>query len=254
MSEHIRTQVANRIMTIVIDRQDKRNALTDAMYGALADSIERAQSDPDVRVVVLRSEGDIFTAGNDLGDFAAARPGHGPRNVSRFLQAAAQAAKPLLAAVQGRAVGVGTTILLHCDYVVLAEDAVLSTPFVSLGLVPEAASSLLLPAMVGHLRAFAMLGMGDAVAAADALTWGLANAVVPRGELTATVEATAARLAASPIGSLIETKALMRPMNAITAQMDAEGEKFARRLVSEEAREAFAAFAERRPPDFSRFA
>src|SRR5690554_7148919 len=157
----------------------KKNALTDAMYGALADALEQAEASADIRVVVLRAEGEIFSAGNDLGEFAAQSRNQGPavRQVERFLRNLVTARTPLVAAVQGKAVGVGTTMLLHCDLVVLAEDAQLMTPFVNLALVPEASSSLLMPLRIGHVRAFEMFALGDPVEARDALAWGLANRV-----------------------------------------------------------------------------
>ena len=253
MTAHITVAKADGILTLVMNRPDKKNALTDAMYGVLADAIEDAETDAAVRVIVLRGEGDMFTAGNDLADFAAAKPGEAARNVGRFIHAIARATKPLIAAVQGRAVGVGTTMLLHCDYVVLAEDARLTTPFVSLGLVPEAASSLLLPARVGHLRAFAMLALGEAVEARQAVDWGLASAVVPLSELVPAIEAAAARIARQPLGAIRATKQLMRNAEQLTGQMAVEGREFTARLQSPEAKEAFMAFAQRREPDFTQF-
>jgi enoyl-CoA hydratase/carnithine racemase len=253
MTEHILSTNANGVLTLIMNRPDKKNALTEAMYGALADGIEAAQTDPTIRVVVLRGAGDMFTAGNDVAEFAAARPDDGPRHVARFIRAIAVAAKPLIAAVQGRAVGVGTTMLLHCDHVILAEGAQLTTPFVSLGLVPEAASSLLLPARIGHVRAFAMLALGEAVDARDAVAWGLANAVVPQEELETAIAAAAGRIARQPLGAVIATKALMRDTDTITTQMDVEGTEFLARLQSPEAKEAFMAFAQRRAPDFTQF-
>ena len=147
MTDHIKIENNTGILSLTMARPDKKNALTNAMYGALADAIEAAENDPNVRVVLIRGEGDMFTAGNDVGEFAAIAEGvsHGERHVSRFLQALARSSRPLVAAVQGRAVGIGTTMLLHCDLVVLADNALLSTPFVNLALVPEAASSLLMP-------------------------------------------------------------------------------------------------------------
>jgi len=253
MTAHITVGKADGVLTLVMNRPEKKNALTDAMYGILADEIEGAQTDSATRVVVIRGEGDMFTAGNDLADFAAAKPGEGPRNVGRFIHAIARATKPLIAAVQGRAVGVGTTMLLHCDYVLLAEDAKLTTPFVNLGLVPEAASSLLLPARIGHLRAFSMLALGEAVAAHEAVAWGLANAVVPLGELVSAIEAVAARIARQPTGAVQATKRLMRDAEQLTGQMAVEGKEFTARLQSPEAKEAFMAFAQRREPDFTQF-
>jgi enoyl-CoA hydratase/carnithine racemase len=254
MSEHVKITLADGVLTLTLDRPDKKNALTDAMYRALADALEAAESDSAVRVILLRAEGEMFTAGNDVGEFAAvAMSGKGPQQVLRFIGALPRATKPLVAAVQGRAVGVGTTLLLHCDYVVLAEDALLTTPFVGLALVPEAASSLLLPARIGHARAFGMFALGEAVNAADALAWGLANRVVPLAELNTVAADIARRLAAQPPGALATTKRLMRDAEAISAVMDIESAEFLARLKSPEAAEAFRAFAERRPPDFSKF-
>ncbi|PSJ39488.1 enoyl-CoA hydratase [Allosphingosinicella deserti] len=254
MSEHIRIRNAEGVLTLVMDRPDKKNALTDAMYRVLADQIAGAQNDADVRVIVLRGEGEMFTAGNDIGEFAAAAAGGAELgNVGRFIKALAANEKPLVAAVQGRAVGVGTTMLLHCDHVVLAEDAQLSTPFVSLALVPEAASSLLLPARIGHLRAFSMLALGEPVSAADAIAWGLANQAVPAAELQAAAEGIAQRLSRQPLGAIMATKRLMRDAAGIAAHMDVETAQFLTRLGTPEAREAFMAFAQRRAPDYTQF-
>lgn len=257
VSEHVQIDRTDGILTLVLNRPEKKNALTDGMYRALADALEASNDDPTVRVILLRGEGDIFTAGNDIADFAAVNLGGAksdePKNVHRFIRNISRATKPIVAAVQGRAVGVGATMLLHCDQVVLAEDAKLTTPFVGLALVPEASSSLLLTARIGHLRAFSMFALGEAVGAQDALAWGLANRVVPLAELKASAEALAGRLAKQPIGALVATKRLMRDAEAVGRRMEEESAEFARRLTSPEAAEAFTAFAERRPPDFSKF-
>lgn len=253
MSDHITRTQADGVLTLTLDRPAKKNALTDGMYAALTEALEAAQRDPEVRVVLLRAEGESFTAGNDLSEFAAvAMGGSMPQNVLRFLEQLARADKPLLAAVQGNAVGVGATLLLHCDYVVLADDARLSTPFVGLALVPEAASSSLLPARIGHLRAFSMFALGERVDAQTALSWGLCNQVVSREALTATATEVAQRLARQPLGALVATKRLMRQPEPTLAQMQRENEVFLQRLTTAEAREAFTAFAERRPADFSK--
>ena len=256
MTEHVRTENSNGVLVLTLARPDKKNALTDAMYGKLADTIEGAETDPSVRVLLIRGEGDMFTAGNDVGEFAAVATGksEGSRNVIRFIESLARCTRPLVAAVQGRAVGVGTTMLLHCDLVVLADNALLSTPFVSLALVPEAASSLLMPLRIGQVRAYEMFALGETVPASSALQWGLANRVVPLEKLDAEAAALAHRLARQPAGALIATKRLMRNAEALVAQMTAEGEQFAQRLRTAEAREAFQAFAERRPPDFTKIA
>ncbi len=256
MTEHIKTEVDAGILTITIARADKKNALTNDMYGALADALGRAETDQAIRVVLLQSEGDSFTAGNDLADFSAQSRGahQGERHVTRFLKCLAKATRPLVAAVQGNAVGVGTTMLLHCDLVYVADTARLVTPFVNLALVPEAASSLLLPARIGHARAYAMFALGEPVDASTAVSIGLANAMVPAADLRAKARSAAEALAKRPVGALAHTKALMRDADTISSRMDREGVIFQERLKTAEAREAFAAFAERRPPDFSKVA
>jgi enoyl-CoA hydratase/carnithine racemase len=253
MVEHIKTDLSGGVLTIKLARPDKKNALTDVMYGALADAFEAAETDPTVRVILLQGEGDMFCAGNDVGEFAAAASGafQGQRHVDRFLHVLAKSSRPLVAAVQGRAVGIGTTLLLHCDFILLADNALLSTPFVNLALVPEAASSLLLPARIGHVRAFEMFALGEPVNAHSAVDFGLANRVVPLDSLPAEALAVAERIARQPAGALSATKRLMHDPAVLTAQMDVESAIFNERLQTAEAREAFTAFAERRPPDFS---
>ncbi len=241
------------VVTLLMNRPDKKNALTDAMYGAMAEAMESAQEDAAVRVVVIRGAGDLFCAGNDIGDFLKSSGNVSEANVFRFIRLLGTFTKPLVAGVQGHAVGIGTTMLLHCDYVVLAEDAKLSTPFTGLGLVPEAASSLLLPSAIGHQRAFAMLAMGERMGASEALASGLANTVVPNTDLDASVAEAAARIAALPPGAVQASKALMREPALVAEKMEAEIDIFAQRLQSNEAREAFTAFMEKRKPDFSRF-
>jgi len=256
MTEHIKIEHRDHILTLTFARPDKKNALTNAMYGTLADAILAAETDPATRVIVLRGEGDMYTAGNDVGEFATMATGQfrGERHVSRFIDAIARSTRPMVAAVQGRAVGIGTTMLLHCDFVVLAENALLSTPFVGLALVPEAASSLLLPLRIGSARAYDMFALGETVDAKTALTIGIANRVVPLDRLHAEAASVAARLAKLPAGSLAATKRLMRNAELLVAQMAAESKVFAERLTTPEAREAFTAFAEKRPPDFMKLA
>ncbi|HTO60113.1 MAG TPA: enoyl-CoA hydratase [Bradyrhizobium sp.] len=256
MTEHVVIEKDKGILTLTLARPDKKNALTNAMYGKLADAIEAAETDADARVIVIRGQGDMFTAGNDVGEFAviAAGGARGEQHVHRFLRALVACSRPLVAAVQGRAVGIGTTMLLHCDLVVLADNALLSTPFVSLALVPEAASSLLLPLRIGHARAYEMFAFGETVSAKDALHWGLANRVVPLEQVGDVAADLAAKLARQPVGALATTKRLMRKADMLAAQIAAESECFAERLKTAEAREAFTAFAERRPPDFMKLA
>lgn len=255
MTDHVKVTYADGVKTLTLARPDKKNALSNEMYGRLADAIDAANDDPASRVIVIRGEGDMFTAGNDVGEFAATARGENAneeRHVVRFLHALAATPRPLVAAVNGRAVGVGTTMLLHCDFVLLGEDASLSTPFVNLGLVPEAASTLQLPARIGHLRAYEMFALGEPVTAKQALDWGLANRVVATADLHSEASRIAGLLAAKPVGSLMATKRLMRDVAAVSAQMQAESAEFRVRLRSPEAKEAFSAFLERRPPDFSK--
>lgn len=256
MSEHIRVESKDGVLTLTFARPEKKNALNNAMYGVLADSLISAESDPSARVVVLRGEGDMFTSGNDVGEFAAFAVGamQGERHVLHFVRALAEASRPIVAAVQGRAVGIGTTMLLHCDFVLLADDAQLSTPFVNLALVPEAGSTLLMPARIGHARAYEMFALGEAMDARTALHLGIANRIVPLAKLHEEAAEIAARLARLPAGSLAATKRLMRDPAALRAQIEAESERFAARLKTAEAREAFTAFAERRPADFTKVA
>lgn len=252
----IRTDLTDGVLIITLARPDKKNALTNEMYGTLADIIERAEHDHNVRVLLVQGDGDMFTAGNDVSEFAAIASGKGPseRHVHRFLHALAKATVPIVAAVHGKAVGVGTTMLLHCDYVLLAQDAQLITPFVNLALVPEAASSYLMPLRIGHARAFEMFAMGEPLDAQTAVAWGIANKVCNNDQLRAEARRMAERIAAKPAGSLSAMKALMRKAEALVAQMDSESAKFQERLTSAEAKEAFAAFAEKRKPDFSKVA
>lgn len=250
----VNIEVVDGIQTITLARPDKKNALTNDMYGALADALEAAEARADIRVTVFQGDGDLFTAGNDLGDFAKQSDGAGPavRHVSRFLKNLAVASAPLVAAVQGKAVGVGTTMLLHCDLVVMSEEAQLITPFVNLALLPEAASTWLIPNRIGYARAYEMFALGEPVSAQNALAWGLANRVVPLANLRAEANQLARKLAQKPQGSLTAMKRLMRDADAISGQIDRESVLFAQRLKSAEAKEAFAAFAEKRKPDFSK--
>jgi enoyl-CoA hydratase/carnithine racemase len=244
-------------MTLTFNRPEKKNAITDEMYGALADALGSAARDDAVRVVLFLSTGDSFTAGNDLASFARQseaprRRTDGPSNVERFIRAMANAEKPVVAGVRGRAVGIGLTMLLHCDLVYVAEDAELSAPFVSLALVPEAASSLLLVARLGHVRAFSIFAAGRVVGGRDAARWGLATQALAADDVDEAARGAANRLASQPRESLATTKRLMRDAAAITTRIDEELAHFATRLTSPEAQEAFRAFAERRTPDFAK--
>lgn len=255
MDQQVIVNVAGPLMSLTMNRPEKKNALTNAMYGVLADGLQRAQDDPAIRCILIRGEGDCFTAGNDLSDFASISAGGGPveRQVNRFLRGLATADKPIVAAVQGLAVGVGTTMLLHCDVVCVTEQARLTTPFVNLALVPEAASSQLLQARIGYARAFSMIALGEPVDGKTAVEWGLARYLVSADGLRAKALAVAHTLAEKPIGALRASKRLMRDGEQISGTMDRESEVFAQRLKSPEAAEAFRAFAEKRSPNFSQF-
>jgi len=255
MSEHVRTATQGDILRLTLARPQKKNSLTGPMYVALGEAIARAQDDPAIRVVLLDAEGDAFCAGNDLADFAAVAAGTAERGDMKafvFLQALARARKPCVAAVHGLAVGIGVTMLMHFDLVYVAEDAKLSTPFVNLAVVPEAGSSLLIPARIGYARAFAMFALGEAIDGRTAAALGLANLALPAAEVRPKALAAAQALAAKPTGALQATKQLMRDAEAISALIARESEVFGARLRTREAAEAFRAFAEKRPPDFSK--
>jgi enoyl-CoA hydratase/carnithine racemase len=248
MTHDIGVTTDGALVEIRMNRPSKKNALTDAMYGAMADALEAAGVDPEVKAVLITAEGDMFSAGNDLSDFAATAlkaSGGEVRNVHRFLHAIATAEKPLIAAVTGHGVGIGTTMLLHCDVVVIAEEAKLTTPFTSLGLTPEAASSLLLPARIGHTRAFMMLALGQPISGADAARFGIATEALPLGEVDARARALARECCTRPAEAMRLTKMLMRDAEAVTSRIGRENEHFQERLRSPEAKAAFEAFFKR---------
>jgi enoyl-CoA hydratase/carnithine racemase len=251
----IHSEAGGGIQRIEMRRAEKRNALTRVMYAAMADALEQAAVDVSVRVVLILGAPGVFSSGNDLADFVANPPTDEQAPVFRFLRALVGFDKPIVAGVAGMAVGIGTTMLLHCDYVVASEDAQFSTPFVNLGLCPEAASSLLLPLAIGPKRASEMLLFGERVPAARLLEWGLLNAVVPNERLVEAAEKRAALLAAKPPDAVRATKRLLRrslaPLAADTLAV--EGREFAALLASPAAKECLAAFLEKRPPDPSKF-
>lgn len=253
--DQILTEKRDGILRIEINRPDKKNALTAAMYQAMADAIKSAEADNKVRVVLIHGKADLFTAGNDLQDFLDNPPRDENRPVFQFLYGISQAQKPIVAAVAGPAVGVGTTMLLHCDLVYAAPNARLQLPFVNLALVPEAGSSLLLPALMGYQRAAELLLLGEPFTAQKAKEIGLVTEVVPEDQLFDTAMAQAKKLAAKPAASLRLTKRLMKQgqMAAVAQQIKLESTHFGERLNSPEAKEAFSAFLEKRKPDFSRF-
>ncbi len=254
MTEHVKVSVDNGVMEITWNRPEKKNAITNAMYKAVGDALDRASADKSIRVALFTSEGDSFSAGNDISVFAAANSGaatEAPQG-HRLIHTLAKFDKPLVAGVKGVAIGVGTTMLLHCDLVYVATDAKLTTPFVNLALVPEAASSITLPARIGHARAFAMFALGEPVLGEQAVQWGIANAAFPADKVIAAARDGARKLAQRPLGALMATKKLMRDGEMLLQQMHNEAEYFSRQLKSPEAAEAFAAFAQKRQPDFSK--
>ncbi len=254
MSQHVILEIADRIARVELARPEKKNALTGEMYGALADALSGAEADGGIRAVLLHGTPDCFSSGNDLQDFLRRDPGvESP--ALRFLRTIAAARKPIVAAVGGPAVGIGTTLLLHCDLVYAAAGARFQLPFVPLGLVPEAASSLLLPMIAGYARAAELLLLGEPFGAEKALSAGIVTAVVPEGELLEAARSAAQKLAALPPASVRLTKELMKRAHAaaVASQMEEEGRLFAGRLSSPEAREAMTAFLEKRKPDFSPF-
>jgi enoyl-CoA hydratase/carnithine racemase len=254
MSQDVLCHTEGGILTLTFNRAQKKNSITVAMYQLLADALRAAESDPAIRVLVIQGHEAIFSAGNDLSDFMNTPPTGADSPVFQFLRAIATFPKPLLAAVCGPAVGIGTTLLLHCDLVIAGDNAAFSMPFVNLGLCPEAASSLLVPQMMGYHRAAEALLLGEPFMAEAALEIGLVNRVVPPSEATRVAMQWAQKLAAKPISSLIETKRLLKKSHAaqVMERMAEEGVSFGRMLREPAAKEAFTAFMERRVPDFSK--
>lgn len=246
---------AEGILTICFSRVEKKNAITGAMYQAMADGLRDAETDPATRVVLVIGQPQIFTAGNDLEDFMQHPPTLAESPVYQFMTQMVHAKKPIIAAVSGAAVGIGTTLLLHCDLVYAADNAKFSMPFSQLGLCPEFASSLLLQQNTGFRRAAEKLLLGEAFLAEEAHDMGLVNRVLPAGELPAFARAQAAKLAALPAASVRTTKHLMKAGQraAIETRIAEENQAFSAMLRAPEAKEAFAAFFEKRKPDFSRF-
>jgi enoyl-CoA hydratase/carnithine racemase len=259
VSQHIRTGVLNGVATIEIARPEKKNALTADMYAAMAQALADAKADGSVRAVLITGQPGIFTSGNDIEDFMSRPPGQGSDSaeapVFRFMKALVDCDKPVVAAVTGAAIGVGTTLLLHCDFVYVSDEARLAMPFVGLGLVPEYASSLLVPQLMGPRRAAEKLLLGDPFTGEQAVECGIANAVLPAGEVMAQARRVAERFNQLPPGAVRDAKRLMRaPQREVVLQtIRTEGEIFGQRLRSPEAREAFQAFFEKRRPDFSSF-
>jgi enoyl-CoA hydratase/carnithine racemase len=251
----IKTATLNGVATIEIARPEKKNALTIAMYEAMAGALRAAREDAAIRAVLISGQPGIFTSGNDLEDFVQRPPQGMDTPVFHFMRALMDCDKPVVAAVTGAAIGIGTTMLLHCDFVYVSDEARLAMPFVSLGLVPEFAASLLVPQTMGLRRAAERLLLGDPFTGEQAVECGLANAVLPAAEVLPYARRIAERFNALPPGAVREAKRLMRePQRAATLQViETEGALFAQRLRSPEAVEAFQAFFEKRKPDFSKF-
>ena len=251
----IKTATLNGVATIEIARPEKKNAITGAMYRAMADGIDAAVADPAVRALLITGQPGIFTSGNDIEDFMQ-RPMDGAESPAIvFMRAMLGCDKPIVAAVTGAAIGIGTTMLLHCDFVYVSDEARLAMPFVSLGLVPEFASSLIVPQLMGNVRAAEKILLGDPFTGAEAVECGIANAVLPAGEVVLHARRVAERFNALPPGAVQESKRLLRrPRAAATMEtIGVESGIFAKRLRSPEAQEAFSAFFQKRKPDFSKF-
>ena len=253
MSDIIKERSGN-ILSIQLNRPGKKNAMTMSMYVTLADLLNDAAKDEGIRAVLWHGAGDSFCAGNDVEDFLKNPPGPGESPQARLMNAFINFDKPLIAAVQGAAIGGGTTMLTHCDFVYAGESAKFQMPFVTLGLVPEFGSSYSVPMRIGHVRAAELILLGLPFDARRAAELGLVTRVVPDQELLATATETAQKLAEKPAGALQACKRLMTRSSReqIEQAMKVEGEEFASRVRSAEAREAFTAFLEKRPPNFTR--
>ena len=251
----IKTATLNGVATIEIARPEKKNAITVAMYQAMADDINAAAADPAVRAVLITGQPGIFTSGNDIEDFMQRPADSAESPVIQFMKALLGCDKPVIAAVTGAAIGIGTTLLLHCDFVYVSDEARLAMPFVSLGLVPEFASSLVVPQLMGNVRAAEKILLGDPFSGAEAVECGIANAVLPAAEVVLHARRVAERFNALPPGAVQESKKLLRRARSQAAldTIAVESEIFARRLRSPEAQEAFSAFFQKRKPDFSKF-
>jgi enoyl-CoA hydratase/carnithine racemase len=251
----IKTATLNGVATIEIARPEKKNAITGAMYQHMAAALDAARADNAVRAVLITGQPGIFTSGNDIEDFMQRPPGSIESPAFVFMKALIDCDKPVIAAVTGAAIGIGTTMLLHCDFVFVSDEARLAMPFVSLGLVPEFASSLIVPQLMGNIRAAEKLLLGEPFTGADAVECGIATAVLPANEVAPHARRIAERFNALPPGAVRDTKTLMRRASQKQSfeTIAVEAEIFGKRLRSPEAQEAFGAFFQKRQPDFSKF-
>jgi enoyl-CoA hydratase/carnithine racemase len=252
--DEIVTEHAAGILRIQLNRPTKRNAMTSAMYVALADIFNAAAKDESTRVILWHGAGDSFCAGNDIDDFLKNPPGPGESAQADLMNALVDFEKPLVAAVHGAAIGGGTTMLTHCDFIYAGESTKFQMPFINLAVVPEFGSSCSVPARIGHVRAAELVLLGASFDAKRAVELGLVSEVVPDNDLRAKATDTARRLAAKPAAALRASKRLMKQpfRDQIKAAMKAENEEFSAQVRSEDAREAFTAFVEKRKPDFTR--
>jgi enoyl-CoA hydratase/carnithine racemase len=251
----IQTELSNGLMTITINRPSRKNSFTNAMYVAIGDAFRDAMHSSAVKVVLLKGHADCFSAGNDLGDFLNNPPKDTEAPVFRFLRLISAFPKPVVAQVQGVAVGIGTTMLLHCDLVYAADTAKFSVPFAKLGLCPEAASSLLMPQLAGYQKAAELLLLGDMFSALKAYDVGIVTDVLEADKLQAHVDQQVQKLLSLPLPSLLTTKRLMKSANkaVLSARMAEEGGLFVNMIPQAQAQEAFKAFGEKRAPDFKQF-
>lgn len=255
MTAHIVTELQDRILTIRFNRPDKKNAVTTEMYEGLTAALQTGEQDPQVRVLLIAGSADCFTSGNDLADFLKRPPEGDDSPVARFMRTLATARKPIVAAVNGIAVGVGTTLLLHCDLVYAGAKTRFHMPFVNIGICPEFASTYLLPRLMGHQRAAELTLLAEPFDAAKAREVGIVNAVYPNEETESRAREAALKLAAQPPAALRTSKALLKRWreDVVLDAIRIEADEFIPMLGREEAREAMSAFMEKRKPDFSRF-
>ena len=246
MSDHVLVKRRDGVLTITLARPERRNAITVAMYAALADAIEGAAADSSVRLIVIEGQGEDFTAGNDLADFMQEMPTTATDDIPvwRLLRALANNEVPIIAAVHGNAVGIGTTMLFHCDFVIAEDGCRFIMPFVDLGLVPEAGSSLIMPRLAGRRAAARHLLLGEPFGAEQALAMGLASHVAPQGTLGVALDKLVTALLAKPAEAMRLTHKLLRraDRDEVLTRMQLENGHFAERLTSNEVRQAITAF------------